>query len=314
MNNPAPMADIGHFIFYDEGEVVGAQKASDTYGTLDIRSPDDAGRWQADTADGLTRGVASPPGRRRRSWDLKSRKCNQSTEPTGNGWPEAPVGSGGSEPNKAGTQRDHARSGSAQSVQLGIVAPFDWYQSPVVVVQYDSLPQVAWQSEEGTKRPPPQTPSRVEKKRHLVAYQTEDTRRGLSSSRGLAPSNDVGGADEVEVSSSVAVTAADAGDPSEDPSYDNNSLTDDTSWGQRGGGPTDKNAGANRSGQAAGRSNHDDEDSFHERHDTRNQQTAAPRSVRPSIATECRELRGHVSRSQEDDFESMDLWGVWRGG
>ncbi|GMG15459.1 unnamed protein product [Phytophthora fragariaefolia] len=46
------------------------------------RSPDDAGWWQADTADGQTCGLAPPPGRRR-SWDLKSHRCNQSTEPWG---------------------------------------------------------------------------------------------------------------------------------------------------------------------------------------------------------------------------------------
>ncbi|GMF62236.1 unnamed protein product [Phytophthora fragariaefolia] len=72
------------------------------------RSPDDAGRWQADTADGPTRGLAPPPGHKR-SWDLRRHRCNQSTAPSGNGRQRAPVGSEGSEPNKAGTQRGHAR-------------------------------------------------------------------------------------------------------------------------------------------------------------------------------------------------------------
>ncbi|GMF53536.1 unnamed protein product [Phytophthora fragariaefolia] len=120
--------------------------------------------------------------------------------------------------------------------------------------------------------------------------------------------NDAGGNDKVEVSSSVAVTAADAGDPNEDPSDDNDSLADDASWGQRSGGPPGENAGARRSGHAGDRSNRDDEDSFHERNDVGSQQPAAPRPVRPNIATEHRALHGHASRSQEDDFGSTD----WR--
>jgi hypothetical protein len=50
--------------------------------------------------------------------------------------------------------------------------------------------------------------------------------------------NDAGGTDEVEVSSSVAVTAAGAGDPDDDPGDDADSDggdTEDASWNQNAG-------------------------------------------------------------------------------
>jgi len=128
------------------------------------------------------------------------------------------------------------------------------------------------------------------------------TRPSADAARRL--DNDAGGTDEVEVSSSVAVVAAGAGDPDDDPddNDEDGSLTDDASGNQDDGGERGERRDESRGGDAGGERDGDDD-----RRDGQAPVAHQPptrRPTRPSIATE----HEHAAPAEEDSFESMTWW------